>query len=252
MFTDTHCHLEQLDDPESALKRAREVGVARVVAVAEDLASMESILKLRDAFPGQVLLGVGFHPMFTPSRAVREIDAALKRVEELAPQAAVVGEIGLDFKYAQEEEQKSYQREVLQRQLEIAARFGKPINLHSRWAQRQTMEVAIEFTRETGLGAQLHWFTQSKKLIRRTNEAGVYVSVGPSVLSSEEARAVTATIRPDLLLLETDGPVPFGGSSAEPSWIPRVAGVVAELWGCTLEEVGRRTEENFQRLLGRS
>jgi len=250
MFTDSHCHLDQLPSPGEALERARQAGVHRVVAVAEDEKSIDVILQLKARYPDQVLVGVGLHPMLVPERSKASVYQALEKVEITAPRSDVIGEIGLDFKYAQTGEQQAFQRLVLDRQMTIAAIHKKPINLHSRWALRETMNAAIEYTRDTGLGAQLHWFTQSKKLIRLTNRVGVYVSIGPSILDSKEARSVAASIDKHLLLLETDSPVPFGEEPAEPSWVARVARVVADLWQCDLDEVSRQTEENFRRYLG--
>ena len=77
----------------------------------------------------------------------------------------------------QTEAQKALQEEMLEKQFEIAARNGKPVNLHSRRGLRQVMERAVAYHRETGLNAQLHWFTQSRKLVRICNEEGIYVSV---------------------------------------------------------------------------
>lgn len=250
MFTDSHCHLEQLHAPGEALQRAREAGVHRVVAVSEDEKSVDVIMQLKARYPDQVLVGVGLHPMYVPQRTRDEVYQALEKVEIMAQRADVIGEIGLDYKYAQSGEQQKFQRLVLDRQMTIAAIHRKPVNLHSRWALRDTMKAAIEYTRDTGLGAQLHWFTQSKKLIRLTNRMGVYISVGPSIIDSSEARSAAAGIDRHLLLLETDSPVPFEGTPAEPSWTRRVAEVVAELWQCDLAEVGRQTEENFERYLG--
>ena len=224
------------------MERARQAGVHRVVAVAEDEKSIDVILQLKARYPDQVLVGVGLHPMLVPERSKASVYQA--------PRSDVIGEIGLDFKYAQTGEQQAFQRLVLDRQMTIAAIHKKPINLHSRWALRETMNAAIEYTRDTGLGAQLHWFTQSKKLLRLTNRVGVYVSIGPSILDSKEARSVAASIDKHLLLLETDSPVPFGEEPAEPSWVARVARVVADLWQCDLDEVSRQTEENFRRYLG--
>lgn len=250
MFTDSHCHLEQLSDPGAALKRAFDVGVHRVVAMSEDEASVDVILQLKSRYPEQVLVGVGLHPMLVPERSRESIFQALEKVEITARRADVIGEIGLDFKFAVTGEQQKIQRLVLDRQMTIAAINKKPVNLHSRWALRETMNAAIEFTRDTGLGAQLHWFTQSKKLIRLTNRVGVYVSVGPSLLHSAEARSVAASVDRHLLLLETDSPVEFEDGPAEPAWTARVAEVVAQLWQCDLKEVSRQTEENFRRYLG--
>jgi TatD DNase family protein len=250
MFTDTHCHLDQLQTPGDALRRAREAGVHRVVAVSEDEKTVDLILQLKARYPDQVLVGVGLHPMLVPERSRESVYQALEKIEIVAQRADVIGEVGLDFKYAKTGDQQKFQRLVLDRQMTIAAINKKPVNLHSRWALRETMNAAIEFTRDTGLGAQLHWFTQSKKLIRLTNRVGVYVSVGPSIIHSKEARSVAASVDRNLLLLETDSPVPFDGTPSEPSWVAQVAKVVAELWQCDIGEVSRQTELNFQRYLG--
>lgn len=251
-LTDSHCHLEQVPDPDSAVARAAEVGVTTIMAVAEDAASGQAVLELRQRFPGQVKAAIGLHPCHTPSLTDEQLAQELVFVKENLAAADQLGEVGLDFKYADSDKEQQRQRRFLGQQLTLAAEAGKSINLHSRRAQRQTMEVAIDYTKRTGLGAQLHWFTQSKKLIRLCNQAGVYVSVGPSLLGSEQACQVAAVIERDLLLLETDSPVPFDGESARPFWVRRVAEKVAELWGCDLEEVALRTQANFARLLGES
>ena len=248
MLVDSHCHLEQCQDPLSCLERAAQAQVTRVVGVSEDEASGRQLLALRSQAPG-LLVGLGFHPMKSVSTPQPEIDACLAFVAENLAQADLLGEVGLDFKYAKELEQQNHQRLLLERQLELADRARKPINLHSRWAQRQTLEVAVAFTRATGLGAQLHWFTQSTKLIRIANREGVYISAGPSLLHSEEARRVAGAIDRHLMLLETDSPVSFGERPAEPAWVRQVAECLAGIWDCSWQEVAHQTTENFDRYL---
>lgn len=243
-MTDSHCHLESLSDPRAALARAQAAGVGRVVTVSEQLASMQRNLAL--AGP-EVLVGLGLHPQYVTQLTPPEVEEALAFVEANLERAAVVGEVGLDFFYATSEEQQLYQRQILERQLAMAARWRRPVNLHSRRCQRQMAEVASAFTRDTGLGAQLHWFTHSAKLARLTNAAGVYVSVGPAILVDEAQRKVAAAVDPALLLLETDCPVAFGDLPAEPATAARVAEVVASLWGCGADEVAARTDANFLR-----
>lgn len=249
-MTDSHCHLEQLEDPLAALQQAAEAGVQRVVSVAEELASCRRSLALKRLYPDRVLAGIGLHPMLICDMPSEQLEACLDFVETHLSEADQLGEVGLDFKFARAPEQQQLQRDVLERQLAAAAAAGRAVNLHSRWALRQTLEVAVEYSRTTGLGAQMHWFTQSKKLVRLANRERVYVSVGPRLLFSPEAREVAATIDPDLLLLETDSPVPFDGEPATPALVARVAKTVAELWQTSVEEVDRRTEANFERFLG--
>ena len=104
----------------------------------------------------------------------------------------------------------------------------------------------MEFRRRTQLNAQLHWFTQSKKLARICRDERIYVSVGPSVLSDPQTQAVVAELDRELLLLETDAPVPIGGVAGHPARVAAVATKLAELIGFTAEEAAA----NWARYLG--
>ncbi len=249
MLADSHCHLDELPDPDAAVAAARAAGVERIVAVAQDLRSMQAVLRLRDRHPRTVLAALGIHPQRIPAMTEAELGAAFGFLERHLPEAAELGEVGLDHKWATSADEQDRQRRWLDRQLELAAACGKPINLHSRRALRATMEIAIAFQERHGLPAQLHWFTQSRKLVRLANEAGVMVSVGPSILDDERALAVACTVADDCLLLETDAPVPFGGESAQPSWIPRVRDRLASARGIEPAALASTVAANLARLL---
>jgi len=220
---DCHCHLYALGRVETAILRARDAGVTKAVVVSEDQPSMEQTLRLRDAFPEFVLPGLGIHPVNVFSMSPQELERAFSFLKSHAHEASCIGEIGLDFKYATTEKEQEKQRKALHAQMEVAADNHLPINLHSRRALRQTMEEAIAFHRNTGLPALLHWFAHSEKLLTRTNAEGIFVSVGPSILFSEEALNLAYTIDPQLILVETDTPVPFKGKLASPAWVAEVA-----------------------------
>jgi TatD DNase family protein len=177
-----------------------------------------------------------------------EVQEAYEFLAANLHQADMLGEVGLDYKHATTEAERTRQQEWLTRQLELAAAHGKPVNLHSRRALRRVMENAIQYQEKMGGAALLHWFTQSKKLIRLTNEAGVYASAGPLTLLSDDACAVAASVDADLLLTETDGPVPFGGESARPAWVRQVLHRLAEARGVEPAILEAQIEENFSRL----
>ena len=222
-LVDSHCHLYSLSNVKDAILHARDAGVTKVVVVSENLQTMEQTLKLRDNFPEFVLPALGIHPVDVLYMSQDEWGKALSFLKIHANEASCIGEIGLDYKYATTEEEKERQRGALHAQMEVAAENHLPINLHSRRALRQTMEEAITFHKKTGLSALLHWFTHSQKLLRRTNQENIFVSVGPSILFSEEALNCAFAIDPKLILVETDTPVPFNGKPSNPAWVAEVA-----------------------------
>ena len=250
MLIDTHCHLYQIADVEAAVRRAQEQGVRRIVVVSEDAASMQKVMDLKGRFEG-VMAGLGLHPALVNRMPPEGVEAGLAFIRAHLGEADVLGEAGLDFKVVERAEDGAFQRSLLERQFEAAREARKPVNLHSRRALRETLEEAVRFRRETGLNAQMHWFTQSKKLVRRACDQGVYVSVGPSVLDRPDVQEVVRVIADDLLLLETDSPAPFGEAQSEPAWVRRVAERVAEVRGTDYDRLAGQTAENFEQYLGR-
>ena len=95
----------------------------------------------------------------------------------------------------------------------------------------------------------MHWFTQSKKLIRICNDEGIYVSAGPTVLGDEHAAAAACEVADDLLLLESDAPVPVGGLPGHPRRVREVAEKLAGLRGVALEALAAQLAKNLRRYL---
>lgn len=211
---------------------------------------MEKVLDLKARYPEFIRAGLGLHPAEAMHLSLEQIAAAYRFMENHLDEADMVGEIGLDYKYAETTEQKEFQARVLQDQLRLAERFRKGVNLHSRRALRETMEAAAAFAKSTGLPALLHWFTHSSKLIRQAAGHGIFVSAGPAVLYSKQTLETARAIPLDNLVLETDTPVPFGGVSARPHQVADVARALSEAQGVPLNDLARNTYANSLRLLG--
>ncbi len=249
MWSDVHSHPYQLDDVVDALERAEAGGVSCIIAAVEKPSEVPPVRALKSRFPELLLFAAGLHPATAIGLGEAETNEELAQLPDALEGACAVGEIGLDFMYAKSEEQKAFQKTVLAWQLDQAADHELPVQLHSRRAQRQTMDVAIEFAEKTGLPALLHWFTHSRKLARITNEKGIFVSVGPAVLYDENTQKVVKEIALECLLLETDCPVRFGGKPNEPANVVKVAEKVAEVHGIDLNELSERLAENLGRYL---
>jgi TatD DNase family protein len=248
VIPDAHCHLDQVPDPDSAIDEAAEAGVGPILAVSMDAASAERILELRERHTGRVLAGVGLHPSRVAEMSADDQEREMRVLESLVAHADFVGEIGLDYKDATTVEQRGRQRDALARQLEWASTWGRPVNLHSRRADREVLDAAIAFRQRTGRGAVMHWFTHSKKLARLCAEHGIFISAGPSVLVDPRTRDVAAAIDMSILLVETDAPVVYGGEGeAHPAWARRVLENLAEARQVPPDELDRLVGENMKR-----
>jgi TatD DNase family protein len=247
---DAHCHLADLDDPGAALDEAARAGVGPILAVSMSPADARAVLALRDAAPGRVLAGAGIHPSRVPRLDAASLDEEFETIAALAARCDFIGEIGLDFKDAADEAQRGRQRALLDRMLDLAARLRLPVNLHTRRADRELLECAERFTRESGLKVVLHWFTHSRPLALRCGAAGIFISAGPSILTDPAQAEVARAIAPDFLLVETDSPVSYAGRMARPAWAAEVAARLASLRGESLATLASLLRVNVTRWRG--
>lgn len=220
MLFDAHLHLDQFPDSSvvGVLDNAKKAGVEFVFANSVDLSSSKRNLDLAKKF-SSVKPFIGLHPADVLKMNSQKIKETLKFVEMNAEKAFGIGEIGLDYKYAEKKEQQELQKNVFESQLEIAEKYSKPVNVHSRFVKKEVFDVLSKFK----LKKILHWFFPSESQVEDIEKQGIYCSIGPSVFSLPEFLKKTDLLKPEKTLFETDAPVHYGGMESEPSWIKKVA-----------------------------
>ncbi len=148
------------------------------------------------------------------------------------------------------------QREVFARQLRMARALRKPVVIHSREADEETVGILRDEWSEAGLGCVMHCFGGSVRMAEQVLEMGCYVSFAGNVTfkKAEPLRDAARAVPLERLLVETDcpflSPVPLRGRRNEPAHVVETARFLAELRGMPLEELARATSENFFRLFG--
>lgn len=249
---DSHCHLtdprlaEQLD---GVLARARAAGVQRVVTIGTDMADDRSCVQLCRG-RANVRCAIGIHPNYVQDAADDDSGA----LRELAGDPAVLalGEMGLDYHYAHAPRQR--QREFFERQLQLAVDIDKPVVIHCREATDDCLAILRGFA---GIRAVFHCFTGTADEARQILDRGYLLGFTGAITfkKSLALREVVALTPVDRLLIETDAPYltpePMRKQKInEPALVVHVAAVVAQIKGLDVDQVGRMTSDNVQRLLG--
>ena len=180
-------------------------------------------------------------PAFTAEEGIRW-------VRDHVDEAIAVGEIGLDG-YWVPDALWDEQEQVFRALVALAMEADKPIIIHTRKREARAFEVLKE------MGAtrvNWHCFGSRVKLARRIAEHGHWLSIPANARRNEAFTRMLQTLPRDKVLLETDCPYlgPEPGVDNEPANVRHTAAFAAELWGCTLEEVRARVEENFAALFG--
>lgn len=252
---DSHCHLADAvfaDDLDEVVARARAGGVrtALVILAAGDEAEEAQGRRLLALWP-DVRFSIGVHPHAAQAFAAAPGRAADLVRDQMArtPSARAVGEIGLDYHY--DFAPRDVQQQVFRAQVRLARDLERPVVIHTREAEDDTLAIL----REEGGGelrGVLHCFTGSASLARAGLDLGLHVSVA-GIITFPKAAELRETIRGvplERLLTETDSPflapVPHRGKRNEPSYVGRVVEGLAQLHGCSASDIADTTAANFK------
>ena len=245
---DTHAHLDEVENLKEALSKAREAGVAGIIAVGSDLASNVKTLEIAERYKGFVYPALGWHPWYIKES---EFKASLEFIRANMNQAVGIGEVGLDYhKRVRAVADKELQKRALRELLKIAREHDKPALIHSRYAWRD----AYDMVREAGLvKAVFHWYTGTSSVLRDIIHNGYYISVTPAIEYHEEHRRAVRETPLEQLLLETDCPVVYargreGEFKAGPADAARSLKGAAAIKSLSEAEIAAATTENARRL----
>ncbi|MGC8970404.1 MAG: TatD family hydrolase [Conexivisphaera sp.] len=228
MITDAHCHLSGFGERELAGLE----GIL-IAAVSEDAEDSRRTLELARARRG-TLGFVGIHPW----RAREAGEEDLAAIEGLAPEAAGLGEIGIDGRRPD----LSVQLDVFRRQLRIAREYDKPVNLHCLDAWGDCLDLVL---RHDVRSAVFHWYNGPSDLAERISGYGFYVSINVAARIQRKHAALAASVPLRSLLVESDGPYEYRGTRLVPTMIPGLLDTISGLRGISRDTLENAIAENF-------
>ena len=124
---DTHAHLNEIEEIDRAIQRAKDAGIRSIVAVGMDLASNVTTIHLAEQFPDMIHPAIGYHPW---SISTDTIEENLEFIEDNLPKCIALGEVGIDYKT---KVKKPVQWEIFSEVLSLAIRHNRPVIVHSRF-----------------------------------------------------------------------------------------------------------------------
>ncbi len=252
MLVDSHCHLDMKglsDELDDVMARAANAGVGMVQTICTRLTEFDKILALarrRD----DIYCSVGIHPHNVDS----EPEATVETLVELAGDTKVIGigETGLDYFY--DHSPREAQRASLRVHAEATRETGLPLIVHTRDADDDTVQILAD---EVGKGAfpgLIHCFSTSREVAEKSLELGLSISIA-GIVTFNNAEALRETMRDvplERLLVETDAPylapAPMRGKRNEPAFVAHVAERMAQIKGVTTESLAQATTDNFFKL----
>jgi TatD DNase family protein len=265
MYTDSHCHLsfpELHSQLPGIRQKMADADVSRALCICTTMEEFDDVHALAMTYDN-FWSTVGVHPdnedIYEPS-----IDDLVQKAS--LPRVVAVGETGLD--YYQMEERKGgrsiddmgWQRERFRTHIRAARQVRLPMVIHTRASSEDTLRILKE-EGEVGdsgsVSGVFHCFTETQAVAKAALDLGFYISFSGILTfkTAQDLRDVAAWMPLDKILIETDSPylapVPYRGKTNNPSYVPYVAKLMAELRGMTPEAMGELTSRNFDCLFAK-
>ncbi|GBD83677.1 putative deoxyribonuclease YcfH [bacterium BMS3Abin02] len=244
MYVDAHTHMDKYTDEEL-------VGVLETIerqriltfGVSIDVPSFVRTEKIatRSEF---VVPSFGVHPWEAPgyANAIDDLDGCVER-------SPMIGEIGLDYRFVEDERLYPAQRQVFERLLDLARDQDKIVSVHCTGAERDTADHLARSGIDRGI---IHWYSGPLDILGQLIETGLMFSVGVEVLRSDHIRDVARAIPADRLLTETDNPGGLRwltGETGYPALIGDILDELSDVRGVIRNELLATVRNNMTRLI---
>jgi TatD DNase family protein len=261
-LVDVHCHINheslkgQLDE---VLQRAKDTGVQAILLSGVNPSANREVLALSKKYP-IIKASLGIYPIDALGLSEGEtglprhvgkidLDTEFKFIEENLDQVAAIGEVGMDFYWANKDtydEQAANFRKIIQ----FARKVNKPIVIHSRKAEEECLKILEEENGDNKVPVIQHCFSGRKSLMTKAIELGHYFSIPPLICTASNFQTLVKKAPLSQLLTETDAPwlSPFKGKPNEPAYVMESIKKIAEVKGLSVEDVAEVIWKNYENI----
>lgn len=220
-------------DRDAVIERAHEAGVAQIVVTGASKDGSRAALDLAKKYPGELFATAGVHP----HRAADFDDDTERLLRDLSQRRGVVavGETGLD--YFRDLSPRDVQRDVFQKQLQIAIDTGLPVFLHMRDAHADLYAILRE-VRDRLSQVVVHCFTGLREELHDYLNLDCHIGITGWICDERRGSHMQEFLQDipvNRLMVETDAPYlkprnlkpRVKTHRNEPRWLPWIVGTLA-------------------------
>lgn len=282
MLVDTHAHIQfnaYKEDAPEVIKRAKDAGVF-IIAPSSQINTSRRAVEFANKYDN-VWAAVGLHPIHLedidydseelggqPGFKSRKEEFDYEFYKELGqtPEAIAIGEIGLDKAewLNLTDEDFELQKQVFEKQIDLALELDKPIIIHCRGAHEDVLKILEARKRdvEARLRGVAHCFSGRWLQAQRYFDLGFLISFTGNITYCRDFDKVIRNAPLEKIMVETDCPYmapepirskpfdPAQGKRNEPAYVKYVAGKIAEIKEVSFEDVAEQTTKNAIELFG--
>lgn len=261
---DTHCHLTHAyfkDKLDAVLKRAEKAGLKALVVSGVNPPANREVLALAKKHPKLIKASLGIYPIdalgiqpegvgMVHHKGPIDLEKEFKFIEENKKDVHCIGEVGMDFHWADKDKTYQQQADNFRKIIRFAIKIKKPLVIHSRKAEAECLQILEEEIRNNEIPVIQHCFSGRKALMTKGAELGHYFSIPPCIVKSFNFQTLVKKVPLTQLLTETDSPwlSPYKEQMNEPAFVTESIKQIALVKELSEKEVADQIWKNYQKI----
>ena len=247
-LVDVHAHFTYKNfnkDIDKVIKNMKSAGVSKVISNGLSFEDNKNVLKLSKKYD-IVDAALGLYPTEAGTISNKELDKILNQIEENKTKIVAIGEVGLDYYWTKEDSKKQRQKEVLSKIIKLANKINKPLIVHSRNAELDTVEVM----KSAKVPVIMHCFCGNLEATEKASKYGYYFSIPVTIVRSKTFKKLVKRVGISKLLTETDAPflAPKPGERNDSSNIGLTIQKISEVSDIDEKIVANKILSNYKKL----
>ena len=264
---DVHCHLTHdyfKDKLEAVLKRAEKAGLKALIVSGVNPPANREVLALAKKYPKLIKASLGIYPIdalgiqpdgvgLPHHKGTINLEEEFQFMEKNKEAVHCIGEVGMDFHWADKEKTYAQQAENFRKIIRFAIKIKKPLVIHSRKAEEECLQILEQEIKNKEIPVIQHCFSGRKSLITKGTELGHYFSIPPCIVKSSNFQTLVKKVPLSQLLTETDSPwlSPFKEQMNEPALVVESIKQIAVVKEISEKEVAEQIWKNYQHIFGK-
>jgi len=232
------------------MERCFDKGISRLFLPNVDVASIQLVSSLVNAYPANCFTMLGLHPCDVKADWEAELEQIMHA--DTGHKVYAIGEIGIDLYW--DKTLLAEQQQAFKKQIAWAKQLDLPIVIHCRDAFDEVFAILNE-EKDEKLRGIFHCFTGTLEQAEKVIALGFYLGIG-GVVTYKNSGLDKIVEQIDLkhIVLETDSPyltpVPYRGKPNESSYLLYIAQKIADIHRMSVETVAAVTTENSVKIFG--
>lgn len=245
-FFDSHSHINSpvFDEyRQDIIKRMEEKSIG-TICVGVDKETSKQVIDIAK-LNKNIFACIGQHPV----DSLEDFDYDFYREIAKEKKVVAIGECGLDYFRVVDHQEKSRQKEIFIKHIELALEINKPLMLHIRPSKNSmdaytdALDILERYKKEyrEKLKGNSHFFAGNMDIAKRFLEIDFMLSFTGVITFARDYDEVIKYTPIDMLLVETDSPfvspVPFRGKVNDPINIVEILKKIADIRGEHIDKI---------------